>query len=154
MTMDEKLMTVDEFNIAVKKWALKVKLESVGNLRSDTHSSGHLANNVTRFVDSMAANKPVYKIAYRFDLYGIYRRWGAGRGYKIKDFKVTVTRKHHGLFGDADEIRRFPLDWIDRHIDAHTGELVDLMCDYYRDVVIERIIGEITKAKIHKKQHG
>ena len=146
---DERLMTVGEFNAAVRKWAIKVEVQSRSSLDAGTHGSRHLASNLLRFVDSLGADKPVYKVAYRFDLYGIYRRWGAGRGYKIKDFKVTVTRKTKKY---GNEIRRKPLDWIDRHIDDNADELVDIMCNYYRDVVIERIKGEITKAKIHKKQ--
>ena len=81
---DERLMTVGEFNAAVRKWAIKVEVQSRSSLDAGTHGSRHLANNLLRFVDSLGTDKPVYKVAYRFDLYGIYRRWGAGRGYKIK----------------------------------------------------------------------
>ena len=64
--MDEgHLMTVEEFNQTVTKWALKIRSKSRSSL-SQTHASGKLAINIAQFVDKEASDKPAYKVKFNF----------------------------------------------------------------------------------------
>lgn len=148
----DNLMTVQEFNSAINRWALKIQSKAQSTLGTNTHSKGALSGSLQRFVDRFSEKDPAYKVAYRFQLYGVFRHWGAGRGYKIKNFVVSVNKKSKvKRFSPIDmTIKRHPLNWIDKHIDDSKMELADIMLDFYRDRVLERLLNEIKKAKIHK----
>lgn len=76
-----KLITVQEFNLQVAKWSMKVRGAARSTLTSQTHGSGVLATRLARFVDSMGTDQPAYKVKFHFEKYGVYRAYGAGRGY-------------------------------------------------------------------------
>lgn len=78
---DQKLMSVQEFNLQVTKWAMKVRASSRSTLRSHTHGRGILASRLDQFVDKMGQDTPAYKVKFFFERYGVYRAYGAGRGY-------------------------------------------------------------------------
>ena len=83
------LMTVEEFNRQVNKWTLQIVLAARATLRSNTHSSGQLANYVTGFVDKNGDDSPAYKLKFQFETYGVFRAYGAGRGYVVKDGRIV-----------------------------------------------------------------
>lgn len=82
---EEQLMTVEEFNNKVSKWALVVKSKAKRTLADKTHATGRLALNIEKFTDKLSDHDPVYKIKFNFLRYGVYRSFGAGRGYVIVD---------------------------------------------------------------------
>ena len=90
---DEKLMTVAEFNVHVSKWALQIARKSRQTLRSETHGSGRLANWLSKFVDKKNDSEPAYKVKFQFDRYGVFRAYGAGRGYVIYNGQIVKGRR-------------------------------------------------------------
>ena len=84
---DEKLMRVDEFNQKVREWAHKVKRAAQGTLSSGTHSSGTLEQYLTDFVnlDQKHGTGAAYSIKFYFERYGVFRAYGAGRGWVVKN---------------------------------------------------------------------
>lgn len=89
---DEKLMTVQEFNAQVLRWAEQVRSRARMTLRGGTHGSGHLADKLQEFVDTakhltaslsgeQTNDAAAYRIAFRFDRYGVFRAYGVGRGW-------------------------------------------------------------------------
>lgn len=176
------LMTVEEFNRAVNKWASKISLRSRQTLRTSTHGSGTLANSLMRYVDSLSADKPAYKVAFRFDKYGIYRAYGAGRGYVVMNGQITrgrrtivskevrerfwnVTKRKMGtrrvtksVFSGKEAaseqgiIRRSPLNWIDYHIQGDVAHLADVVQEYYGDMAVKQVLQDLDKLKIIKKK--
>lgn len=87
------LMTVEDFNLQVNKWSLQVALAARGTLRSSTHGTGNLANFLQRFVDKAASDAPAYKVKFHFDRYGVFRAYGAGRGYVIMNGRIVRGRR-------------------------------------------------------------
>ncbi len=83
------LMTVEEFNLQVNKWSLQISLAAKNTLRGATHGSGNLANRVSRFVDKNSNEAPAYKVKFQFDRYGVFRAYGAGRGYVVRDGQIV-----------------------------------------------------------------
>jgi hypothetical protein len=83
------LMTVEEFNLQVNKWSLQITLAAKATLRDKTHGTGNLANYVTRFVDKTSNDSPAYKVKFQFDRYGVFRAYGAGRGYVILNGQIV-----------------------------------------------------------------
>lgn len=83
------LMTVEEFNLQVNKWSLQIALAAKATLRDKTHGIGNLANYVTRFVDKTSNDSPAYKVKFQFDRYGVFRAYGAGRGYVILNGQIV-----------------------------------------------------------------
>ncbi len=83
------LMTVEEFNLQVNKWSLQIALAAKATLRDKTHGTGNLANYVTRFVDKTSNDSPAYKVKFQFDRYGVFRAYGAGRGYVILNGQIV-----------------------------------------------------------------
>lgn len=75
------LITVQEFNAQVMAWALRVKRSAQQTLDSKTHSTGRLREWLTQFVDKNDDNAPAYKVKFQFERYGVFRAYGAGRGY-------------------------------------------------------------------------
>ena len=80
---EEKLLTVEQFNNQVTKWTLVVKRKAKRTLSEKTHASGRLATNIDQFVDKLSDHDPAYKVKFNFLRYGVYRSYGAGRGYVI-----------------------------------------------------------------------
>lgn len=89
MANKDGLMTVEEFNLQVNKWSLQVALAAKATLRDKTHGTGNLANYVTRFVDKTSNDSPAYKVKFQFDRYGVFRAYGAGRGYVILNGQIV-----------------------------------------------------------------
>ena len=77
---DEHPMTVGEFNNLVTKWAMKIRAQARGTL-SRTKASGKLSIRLAQYVDQLSNDKPVYKVKFDFERYGVFRHYGVGRGY-------------------------------------------------------------------------
>ena len=80
---EENLLTVEQFNNRVTKWALVIKTKAKRTLSEKTNSTGRLALNIDKFVDKLSDHDPAYKVKFNFLRYGVYRSFGAGRGYVI-----------------------------------------------------------------------
>ena len=76
------LMTEAEFDAKLRQWAEGVHARSVATLMGGTHSSGELAESVAHYVDHMRDDKGRH-IAFRFEQYGVFRQYGAGRGWVV-----------------------------------------------------------------------
>ena len=86
---NERLMTVSEFNGQVNEWALQVVRAARQTLQSETHGSGQLANWLSKYVDRKKDGDAVYKVKFQFDRYGVFRAYGAGRGYVVMNGQIV-----------------------------------------------------------------
>lgn len=84
----DNLMTVQEFNLQVTKWAMKVRRAAKQTLATQTHSSGQLAFHLAQFIDKLGSQEPAYKVKFQFGRYGVFRAYGAGRGYVIVNGQI------------------------------------------------------------------
>lgn len=178
--MADSLMTDQEFDAYLRNWAMRVQMSAVFNLLANTHSTGHLAANLKEYVDKMR-NGLGRHIAFRFPQYGVFRAYGAGRGWvviggkPVKGYRVLSVReiKEHktnalaqGLLKKgwklsevkrakiADtkvEARRQALDWIDGEVKKRQDELADHAVAFFGDKALESVLRELDKAKIVKK---
>lgn len=90
MTQEEKnLMTVDEFTAITHKWARLIEQSARRKLMTDTHSSGNLARELRSFVDQLSRKDPPYKVKFGFERYGVFRAYGAGRGYVVVNGQIV-----------------------------------------------------------------
>lgn len=80
--MDDKLMTEAEFDQQLRVWTARVKGVSEGKLITGTHGTGHLVSTFKHYVDKMRDGDGRH-LAYRFEPYGVFRAYGAGRGWVI-----------------------------------------------------------------------
>lgn len=174
------LMTVGDFNLSVEAWAGRIVSRARRSL-GETRSSGSLSGTLGRYVDRMAQDEPAYKVAFAFRDYGVFRAYGAGRGYVVTDgtisrgYRVRSARDiETGRFSlRAQELRRQgyttrqvnsakvagegaiarrPLDWIDRHIDTSINALADTVQEYYGDDALRQMLSNLNQIKINK--HG
>lgn len=176
-----QLMTVDEFNQKVTKWAMNIRSQSRSTL-SQTKGFGKLRVMLAQFVDKLSADSPVYKVRFDFPRYGVFRAYGVGRGYvmingavvrgyrvrsekeiRLKKFGTEaaemmkrgyITRevnKAKKALRTGTNIERTPLDWIDNHIQQNVQELADLVQNYYGDRALQQMIKNFDRIKIKKK---
>lgn len=75
-------MTEAEFDAQLRRWTAGVHARSVETLLTGTHGSGKLAESVAHYVDHMRDENGRH-IAFRFEQYGVFRQYGAGRGWVI-----------------------------------------------------------------------
>lgn len=79
---EENFMTEAEFDAQLRRWTEGVHARSVATLRSGTHGTGKLSESVAHYVDHMRDDNGRH-IAFRFEQYGVFRQYGAGRGWVI-----------------------------------------------------------------------
>ena len=91
---DEHLMTVGEFNNLVTKWAMKIRAQARGTL-SRTKASGKLSIRLAQYVDQLSNDKPVYKVKFDFERYGVFRHYGVGRGYILVNGTIVQIGRAH-----------------------------------------------------------
>lgn len=111
---EESLLTVEQFNNKVTKWALLVKSRAKRTLSEQTNASGRLALNIDKFVDKLSDHDPAYKVKFNFLRYGVFRSFGAGRGYVIinghpvRGYRVRSDREiRNKVFGvEASEMMK------------------------------------------------
>ena len=96
------LLTVEEFTRAVNKWAQQVAMAAKATLGASTHGTGSLAEHLQQFVDKASGDAPAYKVKFHFDRYGVFRAYGAGRGYVIMNGQIVRGRRVRSY----DEIKR------------------------------------------------
>lgn len=82
MAEEEKFMTVLEFNDKVRNWGKHIVHKAKMTL-AQTHGSGKLAEELNTFFDQLSKIEPFYKVKFSFMRYGVFRAYGAGRGYVI-----------------------------------------------------------------------
>lgn len=74
-------MTVSEFDAELKKWASHITSLAKAKL-SAINGTGELQQNLQDYVDPIK-NKTGRRIAFKFPRHGVFRHYGAGRGYII-----------------------------------------------------------------------
>ena len=178
---DEKLMSIDEFNNLVTKWAMKIRSQSRGTL-ARTKGKGRLKISLAQFVDKLSSADPAYKVKFDFERYGVFRAYGVGRGYVringavVRGYRVRseseIKKRTWGIEAaymrkngyadrdinrakkavrDASNVERTSLDWIDLHIQQNIQDLADLVQDFYGDDALKEMMKNIDKIKIKKK---
>ena len=145
---EEKMMTEAEFVTALRTWTSGVYFRSRAALLQ-THGSGRLRRELERYVDAFRRGDG-YKISFRFPRYGVFRHYGAGRGWKIANGRPIRERRILSLREIAGKKRndRTPLDWLDGYIASGTGKLADTAAEYYGDMAFRNVLKEIDKARI------
>lgn len=179
--MADGLMTDQEFDAYLRNWAMRVQMSAVFNLLNNTHSSGHLASNLREYVDKMR-NGLGRHIAFRFPQYGVFRAYGAGRGWvviggkPVKGYRVLSQReirehktnalaqkllqrgwkmsevKKAKIADTSNEAKRRALDWIDGEIRKRQDEVADFAVAFFGDKALESIIRELDKSRIVKNK--
>ena len=178
---DEQLMTIDEFNRLVSKWAMKIRAQARGSLAS-TKGKGKLRITLAQFVDKLSNAEPAYKVKFDFQRYGVFRAYGVGRGYVmingaiVRGYRVRSEREIRNrtwntetaymqkdgysnreinrakkAIRNAPNVERTPLDWIDGHLQENIQGLADLVQGFYGDKALKEMIKNIDKIKIKKK---
>lgn len=176
---DENLMTVEEFDAALKKWSARITSLSRNTL-NQTHSSGELWRELHDYVDPLRDNIS-RRIAFKFPRHGVFRHYGAGRGYVIingqpvKGYRVLSLREisekrtneesqdllRRGYsysfvknvkktFDDDKPVARKPLNWLDAHISSNFGALADISSQFYGDQSLEQLLKQIQRIQIVK----
>lgn len=75
-------MTEAEYDARLREWSMNVHMSARSALVIGTHATGHLAESIHHFVDRMKDGDGRH-IAFRFDRYGVFRHYGAGKGWVI-----------------------------------------------------------------------
>ena len=164
---ENRLMSPAEYNKGVESWTHKVRGISI-NILQRTHASGKLRS-------GLREGGPAYVgLGFRFERYGAYREYGAGRGYIVKD---GIIMKGHSAWSDKkkrqelrslrvseyrirrmrtiDEhyavIRRTPLPWLDPPIVENIESLADLSGEYYGDQALKKVLQKFDRITIEKR---
>lgn len=185
------LLTVGEFTRQIQEWTVNVYIKSreviFGKM---TKGKGVLYNSHKFFVNWLKSKQenedPPSNIKFKFATHGVFRAYGAGRGYVvvngvikrgyrvIKKKDVALGWRHYqntamarefrrqgfknGQIRDMkivdennqDDIRRSPLDWLDKYIAGGMNNLADTCVNYYGDDALRGIAEQIGRAKIKK----
>ena len=94
---ENKLMTPAEYNNGVERWTNKVRGISI-NILQRTHASGKLRYGLqARLLNDREGGPAYVGLGFRFERYGAYREYGAGRGYIVKD---GIIMRGHSAWSD------------------------------------------------------
>lgn len=162
-------MTDSEFNLAVRKWARKVKNEANQALSAKTKSSGEL-NRSVRFSQKFYRGV-TERIGFDFVKHGIFVQYGAGRGYIVKNgvlqrgyraskdqiaillqrgFSLQDARAVKYTINNA-RIKRKPVDWLNKPINGNIEKLADICQAYYGDKTMEHLLNNYDHLLIGKQ---
>lgn len=178
---NEKLMTVEDFDTALREWAKKVDAQS-RRIISQMHGSGELYQKLHEYVDDIKQGTGK-RIAFKFPRHGVFRHYGAGRGYVIingkpvrgyrvlsvkelqekkmnpiawemlsKGYSMSYVRKAKIVTESENSVQRKPLNWLDQFITANAKELTDISLQFYGDQSVEALLKQIERVKIVKKK--
>lgn len=162
-------MTTSEFNLAVRKWARKVKNSANLIVEKETHSSGQLAGSIRfhqRFFKGVTE-----RVGFEFAKHGVFVQYGAGRGYVVKNgvlmrgFRATkpqieILLKRGYAKKDAEamkyameggRIKRKPVDWVNAPIKKNIQKLADICGEYYGDKTLEYVLQNYDHLLIGKR---
>ena len=79
---EERMMTEAEYDAQLRQWTAQIHSKARLALVVGTHSSGRLAQSIQHYVDKMRDGEGRH-IAFRFEPYGVFRQYGAGRGWVV-----------------------------------------------------------------------
>lgn len=85
-------MTEKDFDSMLRLWSHRVKVSAEGRLVAGTHGTGKLLNSLANYVDKMRDGVGRH-LAYKFEPYGVFRAYGAGRGWVVINGKPTPGRR-------------------------------------------------------------
>lgn len=173
----DRLLSVSDFNGLVRNWAVRVQLSASSTLSSSTHASGRLLRSLANFVDENDKTNAAYKVKFQFERYGVFRAYGVGRGYvryngvltrgyrlktrlNFDEWQNVVDRSlKQGMKSkeinalkavDLGTVKRFPLDWIDRHLNSNLNGLADIVQEFYGDKAVKQVLESFDNIKINK----
>lgn len=161
------LMTVEEFNNAVKVWRMSRRREIVRNTKTLFGGKGK-DGSYTRISDrttflklsrSIKARSGsdkgiVDEVKFNFARHGVFLHYGVGRGYKkVKGSRVVsrVKKNKAGSYNNINgSIKRHPVDWFDVVIRRGVKDLADTAQRFYGDQAMRDILNDIDKYLIEK----
>lgn len=177
---DEKLMTVEEFDAALKRWARSVAGLSSYYLESRRKGTGELFRSFRPYVDPIKQNTG-RRIAFKFARHGVFLHYGAGRGYVIingqpvrgyrilslreqakgisnaeanemqkRGYSVSHINRAKKVYSEEQRVLREPFDWLDGIIEGDTPDLVKISTQFYGDRSVAQLLNQIRKTKIVK----
>ena len=103
-------ITVEEFNQQVSAWAHEVRNKARQTLSNATRSTGLLESHLIEFIDKDKKNRSgaAYIVKFCFERYGVFRAYGAGRGWVVvngqlrRGFKVrSESDRKNRLFSST-----------------------------------------------------
>lgn len=171
MSDNAHFMTVAEYNRLVVNWTTKVRDVSVSIVSSNTHSSGKLQKHVSTRTRKKANEGYVSALGFQFYRYGVFRAYGAGRGYVVRDGVISrgysawsdeQLRGHMQKRGDKDKdirktvihhpgfVKRTPLNWLDSPIEKNINDLADIAGEFHGDAALADILNQLNKITIRK----
>lgn len=122
-------MTIQEFNNAVAKWAMKIRRDARATLAAGTHATGNLSNWLYQYVDKSVRDGQfrgaAYKVAFSFPRYGAFRAYGAGRGWVVRNgvltrgFRARSEREIRGKTWNAYTTALAAKGYTTREINRH-----------------------------------
>lgn len=176
--MDDDLMTVEEFNARVLEWGRNVRARALASISRGTHGQGTLGSSLADFEDPAREKPdgPVSRIKFGFVRYGVFRSYGVGRGYVIRNgmlirgervldskgqvrpllrervegYSRSQLRRMKWSPGGGGNIKRTPLNWLDKHLDDGLDELAGLVSRYYGDEATRQMAKNFDNIKIVK----
>ena len=174
------LVSEQEFNESVRKWATETRQKAANNVRRYTdkkvkqwrnRTSEKLANSLNSKVRKRKG--VVDRIGYAFERHGVFFHYGVGRGYikvgnsVVKGYRIDSNAKLVGLLkkrGDNDKdiarmkhadkakgyFVRKPVNWIDMELNKGLLVLADIAQEYYGDKAMKNVLQQFNKVKIQK----
>ncbi len=156
-----KLITQDEFNLNVSRWAITTKSRMVSSApasagkREKPEGEEHLKTSV-RFSKKKVFGD-ISAVGFGFARHGIYRSYGAGRGQG--GTKGGTWENRHGMkistnsasLGKMNTGKRRALDWFDVHVKHGIKQLADIAQEYYGDKAMRDLLSKIDRYTITKK---
>lgn len=170
---EKQLKDYHSFNKDVRMWTMRVRGESVRILQR-THGSGRLEHLLTsRFLEDKNGSKAYVGLGFRFEKYGAYREYGAGRGYIVKDgvimkghsewrdkklrkirqkqgFSEYRIRRSRVIDDHYGEIKRSALPWLDPSILRNINDLADISGEFYGDQALKKVLEKFDVITIEK----
>ncbi|MDH6355486.1 hypothetical protein M2132_001829 [Dysgonomonas sp. PH5-45] len=158
------LMTEEQFNASVRKWAIPIRNKMVMNAQNKTKGKGKgtsYSNIKTQTLEvplSGSIRSSVLKkygtasrVRFSFARQGVYIHYGVGRGYIRSGNGVTRGSKNDKSVKTSGPINRKPVDWFDVEIKNGINALADIVQEYYGDDTMREILEQYDKALIEKK---
>ena len=154
---------------SVREWA-GIVIDSAKSASSIAESS--LLDSLIHVERVGSKFKNIRGLAFRFDPYGVFVHYGVGRGYvrengivkrgfRAVSNSIIYNKLYNDGYSTADlrkkkyvtssqEIKRNPVDFIDRYIDENIDALAKLAQDFYGDLAYKDVLQKFDKIKINR----
>lgn len=179
-----KLLSIDEFNAAVRQWTQDKRKKAVGNVLANTdksvrqwdkRTSAKLAASVSGRVRNF--NGVAERVSYAFERHGVFFHYGVGRGYikvgnsLVRGYRIDSSPDlvaQHRKKGDSNKhinmmkhayrhnghLIRKPVNWLDVELDKGLSVLADVAQEFYGDQAMEHVLEQMDKIKLSKSNRS